>query len=1294
MFLKNIFLLLILFKNYYCDYKTLSRNIWPYYSYNKIGPFWNYPVDIETTFNGRLFKRDAPITEQDYLYNVNVATRPDYKNAGSWAKGKTPVKEVAIDWMPLQIYSQVRRTNSEKHLPQESANQDAITSEELINAPRLKEVVSHKKIQQVYEEEGFEDSGYDHGGYNHQGANYADISKKEAAELIKDEKPSEHKENPSESNKILSISNETISRYPKAKVNHDTEDNYQEARIINIGDNPPFHLRTKFINKFNSEEPKKLYTNSDERNNFRTRVEPVKKNGSSVISESERINDNSSKVQSTIVFPGSTTRRNYVQHNSTPLWSSISAHRIPVSKNNKRTRFRYHPTVQAHLDNLRHYIESSDNGRFVKSSERNSGKFVDYKGEQNGTRSEELNERDQSLYGSGADTLAAYATLAKQNISSSSVQEKNERNGKINPHYNNITRIIYTRYDQGNDAATSAGLLPLATTSFNIRHPSMPSDSQELYEYEVFSVKTDPSLMSLGTRTPKVHLYTNDTSNPVKYIEQLTIAHYSSPINNKILQITPENKKNRLKDLAKALNAPQETDKRIIRLKRELNIKNYNKSEFPFYDKEHSISEDSALKYASNPSLRPDKTKGGMAFYEQKDKLVKCDDPEPPEDIIPIHDQDGEWNKKPYPENSPRIKGLGDKILCFKRRYFGENPLNNPFFQEKLTGNIKGFEPEKGIRKYSAKISVQGKSDSSNDRVMVMPESEERNSDVVPSESGIGIISNHRNIFDAGLPHRNHKPDTKSHYLNNKIPFNYQSEPNKQYSTYEVPEEETAASVKVKLKTKKKRKRPYNYIYRKKKNPKKRKRKVRPRPYPVSIYSVINGHYYPNHYKPIVYAHSNKNYRVIPVYEKNVKDSIPSDSQNSYQFKPEKYYVIRPGEYTHNKDLLKNKETNGIWNYMNPLKWWFPGLFDSRRKEPKYRAKRQLSLKYANEDDVQEIPVNHKPETTTTGKPITLEEFKRRFNITDKPKTVVQYDMITGGFFNAQSSSTTVPQETLPTIPPSLETTTRSTVGTSKKPRVHFPRTNKPKIKIYESRGDQKYSTTTTDSTSSTPNSSTRRPFLSRKLINLNRNRNKTITTTEIPTSTENNENPRRLKQVEHRRVTEEVIKTTYLPEEQSEETNSSQEQGGKTNPQNIEDEQINNGTLTYFVNPSTGNGSWEYERKKKRKPKSRQFKKTNKLKSDKETIGSESEADKDLKHVGYPTAQSGNEAYIIGLMSKVPPTDMDRKRYQRRPLQKQETSTAHVKRKNGYVPQFNTKIPLKFILQPDKRKYYYVVDT
>jgi hypothetical protein len=63
----------------------------------------------------------------------------------------TPHPDSGIDlgFVPKQVYYQVRRYDEKKRLPQSEALKEASTPEEIINAPRLREVLTHKKTQEV-----------------------------------------------------------------------------------------------------------------------------------------------------------------------------------------------------------------------------------------------------------------------------------------------------------------------------------------------------------------------------------------------------------------------------------------------------------------------------------------------------------------------------------------------------------------------------------------------------------------------------------------------------------------------------------------------------------------------------------------------------------------------------------------------------------------------------------------------------------------------------------------------------------------------------------------------------------------------------------------------------------------------------------------------------------------------------------------------------------------------------------------------------------------------------------------
>jgi hypothetical protein len=138
------------------------------------------------------------------------------------------------------------------------------------------------------------------------------------------------------------------------------------------------------------------------------------------------------------------------------------------------------------------------------------------------------------------------------------------------------------------------------------------------------------------------------------------------------------------KELQKNVNewkaALKDAERGIIRTPK-VNVKKY-----PFYKAlpSNTLSLYSPLRYAVNPKAVPLKTEGGMEFYESREH-IQCPEVTGPQDVVPNRTAPGEWNKKPK-ARLPRLRGLGDKIDCMRTKYFGSDPLDNPFFKEKTVG--------------------------------------------------------------------------------------------------------------------------------------------------------------------------------------------------------------------------------------------------------------------------------------------------------------------------------------------------------------------------------------------------------------------------------------------------------------------------------------------------------------------------------------------------------------------------------------------------------------------------------
>lgn len=115
---------------------------------------------------------------------------------------------------------------------------------------------------------------------------------------------------------------------------------------------------------------------------------------------------------------------------------------------------------------------------------------------------------------------------------------------------------------------------------------------------------------------------------------------------------------------------------------------------YPFLNLPESdaISKTSALRYAENPAQLP---KTGRSYYDTKNTR-ECDEIEPEIDHVPEATQNGvSYKPSPDPQretrNKKRLKNLDKKIICLKKKQFGENPLDNPLFKEEFVDSDSVF---------------------------------------------------------------------------------------------------------------------------------------------------------------------------------------------------------------------------------------------------------------------------------------------------------------------------------------------------------------------------------------------------------------------------------------------------------------------------------------------------------------------------------------------------------------------------------------------------------------------------
>lgn len=114
------------------------ENVHQHDDYESNDKFSNSMVDSDEQ-SARQFVSEHEIPRQ---VPVKVKIRGDLATPA-------PDADIKLAFVPKQTYYQVRRYDTQLHLPRSAAFAEAQTDEELINAPRLREVVSHKKTQEV-----------------------------------------------------------------------------------------------------------------------------------------------------------------------------------------------------------------------------------------------------------------------------------------------------------------------------------------------------------------------------------------------------------------------------------------------------------------------------------------------------------------------------------------------------------------------------------------------------------------------------------------------------------------------------------------------------------------------------------------------------------------------------------------------------------------------------------------------------------------------------------------------------------------------------------------------------------------------------------------------------------------------------------------------------------------------------------------------------------------------------------------------------------------------------------------
>lgn len=120
-------------------------------------------------------------------------------------------------------------------------------------------------------------------------------------------------------------------------------------------------------------------------------------------------------------------------------------------------------------------------------------------------------------------------------------------------------------------------------------------------------------------------------------------------------------------------------------------------ADYPYYfASPHVVPELSALRYSSDEGRR---ARRAQRFYDTKTS-VSCDDID--------FDEDQVTDRPADIKNKQRLRGLGDKLDCLRRKYFGSDPLSNPIFKERYVSDQT--ELRSAGRRYKRDVDINATS--------------------------------------------------------------------------------------------------------------------------------------------------------------------------------------------------------------------------------------------------------------------------------------------------------------------------------------------------------------------------------------------------------------------------------------------------------------------------------------------------------------------------------------------------------------------------------------------------------
>lgn len=605
------------------------------------------------------FKHNLDIFPQRHqIKNYPADTRSDLRREPLYEKPE-------IDFVPQKLYTQVRKTESQKHLPRSE-----IDPEQEENADRLREIIKDSIIHTVYSEEGYEDGAYDHAGHEKKAENSETHSENSSGA----EKSSERGRGGSRSR----YSDEGGRRFGKSSSRGNIRHN-DRSKSENLADTKSYEETKKQIEN-DAEEAGSNYDSK------KVEAKIPSKEVKNVVLRNKDQKEINMEILTEIKYTPQLQRHKYVRITPSNVRTKNNTETVTTTSTTSTPRPR---TLRAHK-RIKRYDKEILSKQYIRKRPSYYWKRIkiNASGKDRLSRKYESNIKPSKLIPKLLTTKSS-EVLVSEKVTKSPQRSTTTPKTKSSTIVNTSALTTTTLYSITVPPTKKPGIVTTTTANPNSVASSKASISppklvEELHPDLMNPELTTKSSKRLPPKVPPVNIKKFIKKRPKRY----TIDHPDIEVD--------------LRGFINVAELEDPTEKPDL-----THIK------YPYYTLPitETLNKISPLRYAEDLSNIPVKIENQMSFYDSKSD-IRCS--EIPSNINPVPDrvqnqEEGEeTDKMVETPDLPRLKGLGDKIDCLKEKYWGENPLDSPFFEEEVVETpIPLFILKNGLKSQEFKIITE-----------------------------------------------------------------------------------------------------------------------------------------------------------------------------------------------------------------------------------------------------------------------------------------------------------------------------------------------------------------------------------------------------------------------------------------------------------------------------------------------------------------------------------------------------------------------------------------------------------